>query len=197
MMKISAWRVWGISVLCVLMCGGCGSQNVWMAEEDSDIPVRAPAARNAIRLVLTSGPALNVFHHLSGSCAVLVLQLGDRQLQQILRDEPQRLRVLFRDDSGENDKGLLKKDLVNMMPSRQRILLLDRVKGARFLLIAAGYYPGPSQENIIAVDIPAVIRKEGWWWSPVYRGELQPVSLDIHLGARGMTWFPSEIPEQQ
>lgn len=196
-MRIRGRRRGVMLILFALLCGGCQSDPVLITEEDNDIPVDTPAARHAIRLTLTSGRALNVYHHMSNSCAVLVLQTRDNQLQQKILDEPQILRTLFRDDSGGNEKGILKKDLFMMMPSRKRTLQLDRVKDARYLLIVAGYYPAPALKDSIRMAIPVVRKKNGWWWAPDYRGELQPLSLDIRLGARGMTAFPPEIQTPQ
>ncbi|WP_148872518.1 type VI secretion lipoprotein TssJ, partial [Serratia marcescens] len=133
----------------------------------------------AITLQLRAEPALNTFHDLPGSCTVLLVQAADRGALDKVLTNPVTLKSLFAGAGGEGE--VLQVDRYVMMPGQSNTLHVDRAINTRSLALVAGYYPFPTKQHMLRVDIPVETTQSGWF-SPVWHASLSPVTLTVVLG---------------
>lgn len=183
-----------ISMLFLL--AGCATQN--NIKQTSNAVISAPFSASSLAIKLSAQPDLNTVNGLPNSCTVLVIQTQTLdQITQLISNAA-NIQMLFSDEgAGGTEKDVLQVDRYTLMPGQSTTLHLDRVINSRYVGIVAGYYPFPTQQQMLTLAIP-VHRYSTGWWTPEEHAELTPLSVSLRLGSSGFIDIQSNtdlVPE--
>src|SRR5690606_27911030 len=127
-----------------------------------------------------------------------VFQLEDaKAFVQLLNDAKTLTGMLA---SGNPSKEILHMDRYVVSPDKRTILDIDRVQGAKFIGIAAGYYDFDPAAASRLFRIPLNIQTEGLI-STTYKAEPANLALRLYLGrrhiinAQSLTFDPDKKPD--
>ncbi|WP_232353160.1 type VI secretion lipoprotein TssJ [Hafnia alvei] len=166
-------------MLGVIVFTGCSASHQQAREQAIDA-VSAPFASGAITLQLRAEPGLNNVNDLPNSCTVLLVQTKDKTTLDKVLSNPVTLKSLFAGAGGEGD--VLQVDRYVVMPGQSNTLHIDRALNTRSVAFVAGYYPFPTKQHMLSMDIPVETQSSGWL-SPVWHASLAPVTMTVTLGS--------------
>lgn len=113
-----------------------------------------------------------------------------------------RLTDLMSADSKQLAAAFLRENSIILAPSETKVLVLDRVKGAAYLAILAGYFQMTEDASVRLLPIPAVTgrnipyaNKKRWWWPFAWRPFKDPSVSPAGEAARLNIWL--EIGEER
>lgn len=155
-------------------------------EQDAIEHVDAPFAQSSISLNIITEPDVNSWNGTANSCTLLIIQAEKSNVLNKVISNPILVKSYFNGTGSFDD--ILKVDRYSAMPGQQVTLHIDRSEHARHLAIIAGYYPFPSKNHMVIVDIPVITNSEGWWNKKWY-AELAPMVMTITLGSQNISQF--------
>lgn len=113
-----------------------------------------------------------------------------------------RLADLMAADSKQLAADFLRENSIILSPSETKVLVLDRVKGAAYLTILAGYFQMTEDASVRLLPIPAITgrtipyeNKQRWWWPFAWRPFKGPVVSPAGEAARLNIWL--ELGEER
>ncbi|WP_027849242.1 type VI secretion system lipoprotein TssJ [Marinospirillum minutulum] len=149
--------------------------------------------------------ASNQLNTQAGEARTLVLKLIQMSSPAELdnyRSSSFRLADLMAADSTQLSGDFLRESSVILAPGETKSLALDRVKGASYLVVLAGYFQMTDDASVRLVSIPAVtgrtvsyVNKKRWWWPFAWRPFKGPVTSPAGDAARLKIWL--EIGEER
>ncbi|MGT3194322.1 type VI secretion lipoprotein TssJ [Yersinia enterocolitica] len=155
-----------VAFICIYLTG-CTSGTTSDEERAKAINDMAmPFSSSAISLHINPSVKLNSWNDIPNSCTLLIVQAKEKRILQNIMDNPAVIRQLF-EGAGTYD-GILKIDRYVAMPGQNTTLHIDRSENTRYVSIIAGYYPFPTKQHMLLLDIPITVTKQGWWrekWS--------------------------------
>lgn len=105
-------------------------------------------------------------------------------------DNPAMIKQLFH-GAGSHD-GILKIDRYVAMPGQSATLHIDRSENTKYLGIIAGYYPFPTKQHMLLLDIPVEVTKKGWWRGK-WTAALATLDAKIILGQEAIRQVQEKI----
>lgn len=179
--------------LCLLLVSqvlsGCSSPDN-TAREEAVEKVSAPFANGAITIQLRAEPKLNLVNGMPNSCMVLLLQAKDKAALDKILSNPIELKSLFSGAGGESD--VLQVDRYPMMPGQTNTMHIDRAMNTRHVALVAGYYPFPTKQHIVILDVPVETHSTGWW-STKWHASLTPIIMTVTLGSESIVEAQSNV----
>ncbi len=162
--------------MCTFLVGCTSKVNSEEEIEKAINNMAMPFSSNAISLHIIPSAKLNAWNDIANSSTVLILQANEKSILQNVMNNPVLIKQMF-DGAGSFD-GILKIDRYVAMPGQNTTLHIDRSEKSRYVSIIAGYYPFPTKQHMLLVDIPVTVTKQGWWhkkWNAV----LSPLEIKI------------------
>jgi hypothetical protein len=184
-------RSFFLSAFICIFLGGCTSGKTSEEERAEAInEVAMPFSSGAISLHIMPGEKLNSWNDIPNSCSLLIVQAEKKITLQSLMDNPAMIKQLFH-GAGSFD-GILKIDRYVAMPGQSATLHIDRSENTRYLGIIAGYYPFPTKQHMLLLDIPVEVTKQGWWREK-WTAALATLDAKIILGQEAIRQVQEKI----
>lgn len=166
--NIAQWV--GVFVVAVLSaCAGGGKE----------VP---PYVKDAIELKVGASPDLNFFNNQSHTVVLAVYELSDPNIFKQMLESSDGVSQLL--EGKQFDSSALSRRREIVQPSDNKSIVMDRVEGARYVAVVAGFYSMQGTTNFSRVY--AIELKGGFFWS----GSGARMTIDLQLGRDGIMNAP-------
>jgi type VI secretion system VasD/TssJ family lipoprotein len=182
---------------------GCSSVNSALGgntQKEAKAEVSWDYKRNGIQIELVASDDMNAYFNQPHTLVLGVFQLEDsKAFVKLLNDKKTLVGMLA---SGNPGKDILHMDRYIISPDKRTILDIDRVQGAQFVGMVAGYYDFDAPAASRLFRIPLNIQTEGLV-STTYKAEPANLALRLYLGrthivnAQSLTFDPDKKPDVQ
>lgn len=176
--------------ICISLVGCTSGKTSEEERAEAISEVALPFSSGAISLHIMPGDKLNSWNDIPNSCSLLIVQSEKKITLQSIMDNPAMIKQMF-NGAGSYD-GILKIDRYVAMPGQSSTLHIDRSENTRYLGIIAGYYPFPTKQHMLLLDIPVEVKKQGWWRGK-WTAALAPLDAKIILGQEAIRQVQEEI----
>lgn len=166
----------------LLLVQGCSSVNSALGgntQKEAQAEVSWDYARNAIQIELASDDNLNAYFNQPHTLVMGVFQLEDPKAFQKMLGDAGKLKTMLA--SGDAGQDVVQFDRYVVSPGKHTILDIDRVQGARYVGIVAGYYDFDPLVSARLFRIPLNIQTSGLV-STTYTARPAHLALRIQLG---------------
>ncbi|NLW04340.1 MAG: type VI secretion system lipoprotein TssJ [Pseudomonadaceae bacterium] len=152
------------------------ASNQWQYQDVEWIPPHLPAGSTlyeprSIAIHLKADPKLNAQLGEPRTLLLKFIQMSNPAELDNYRHSSFRLADLMAADSKQLAPDFLREGRVILSPDETKVLVFDRVKGAAYLAIFAGYFQMTNDASVRVLPIPAVTgrtlayeNKKRWWW---------------------------------
>lgn len=179
---------------------GCSSVNSALGgntQNEAKASVSWDFQANGIQIELMSSADMNAYFNQPHTLVLGVFQLEDaKAFTQLLSDQKQLITVLA---SGNTGADILHLDRYVISPDKSTILDIDRIQGAKFVGVVAGYYDFDAPSAARLFRIPLNIQTSGMITTS-YAAEPSNLALRLFLGrqrilnAQSLTFDPDQKP---
>ena len=140
-----------LSLFLVLLAAGCGGNQAYKA------PCEYTYEQEAVRVNLVAAPDLNSTNNQPHTVLVLLYQLSDPNMfKQLLESQEGAGRLL---EGKAFDGSVVSHRQLVVQPGEAKQVKMDRVQGARYLGIVAGFYNQQAQNFSRLYTIPTHIER--------------------------------------
>ncbi len=174
--------IFAVLVCLLVLLQGCSSMNSAMGgntQKEAKAEVDWAYQAKGIQLELIAAEDINAFFNQPHTLVLGVLQMEDsKPFMQLLSDSKKITAMLANGDPG---KDFLHLDRYIVSPGKRDILDIDRVQGARYVAVMAGYYNFDPSGAVRLFRIPLNIKSEGML-TTTYTAKPANLALRLHLG---------------
>jgi type VI secretion system VasD/TssJ family lipoprotein len=136
--------------------------------------------KDAVVINMQATANLNTFNNQSHTVVLVLYELSNPNIFNQMLEDPDGVVKLL--EGTQFDSSVLSRRRLVVQPEEERVFSMDRVEGARYLGVVAGFYSMQGPENFSRLFALGMEQPPSFFWA---RGEEPHMDIKLRLGADG------------
>lgn len=181
----------GIGLMLLAGCSMLSGDGRREGEEQALRDLQWSFAEDGVELLVSADPGLNTYDGQAHSLLLVVAQMQQPNAFSQYTPSARRLsQLLLMEDAPPGVLGITR---LFIEPGEQRRIRLPRLESARYIGLAAGYAHLDPLRSARLYRVGVGVTESGFW-SSTYKASVEPLSIDLWLGADGVLRGPQSRP---